>query len=295
MPTMGLHPDTRLGTVSLLVADLERSSAFYQTGVGLERLESRDDGVALGSRGRPLLELVHRPDLPPAPRGSAGLYHTAVLFSERADLAAALYATATAFPESFTGSADHLVSLAFYFDDPEGNGVELYWDRPREAWEWRDGAVAMDTRPLDPNRFIAQHRGGSGALAAPVGADATVGHVHLKVGDIATARSFYVDTLGFDVTVGTWPSALFTSAGGYHHHIGMNVWESRGAGPRSPSLGLQGFEVLLPDAESLEGVVARLERVGAEVTRRPDGVATRDPWGTEVALSRRSQSSRLAP
>src|SRR5690606_28037910 len=151
--------------------------------------------------------------------------------------------TATTFDGSFTGSADHLVSLAFYFDDPEGNGVELYWDRPREEWRWQDGSVAMDTLPLDPNGFIAEHRvapgdlaatgavAATGAAAAPGSAAASIGHVHLKVGNIDVARAFYVDTLGFEVTVGSWPGALFASAGGYHHHLGMNAWQSRGAGP----------------------------------------------------------------
>lgn len=281
---MGLPSDSRIGPVSLNVSDLERVSAFYQQGVGLERLRESPDGVVLGSRGEALLKLLHRPDLPPSPRGSAGLYHTAVLFPERQALAAALYETARAFPESFTGSADHLVSLAFYFDDPEGNGVELYWDRPRDEWQWQGGSVTMASLPLDPNRFIAEHRAENGDLAAPLGAAATIGHVHLKVGEVAKASAFYVATLGFEITVGGWPSALFVSAGGYHHHLGMNVWESRGAGPRQPSLGLNGFEVLVPDEEAIVQVAERLERDGVDVERHDSSLSFVDPWNTKVVV-----------
>ncbi|HZJ08773.1 MAG TPA: VOC family protein [Trueperaceae bacterium] len=281
---MKLPPETRLGTVTLAVSDLARTSAFYEQGVGLDRLEASTDEVLLGSRSEPLLRLLARPDLPPAPRGSAGLYHTAVLFEERSVLAAALQRAATTFPESFTGSADHLVSLAFYFSDPEGNGVELYWDRPRDEWRWQDGSVAMDTLPVDPNSFIAEHRAGEGELDAPLEAEATIGHVHLKVGEIPAARAFYVDALGFGVTVDTWPSALFVSAGGYHHHVGMNVWESRGAGPREPTRGLHGFEILVPDEATVDGITTRLERAAVDFERSSAGLSFRDPWNTNVEV-----------
>lgn len=281
---MKLPAATHLGTVTLNVSDLKTVSAFYRLGVGLEPVEEGADRVVLGSRGEPLLVLEHRPDLQPAHVGAAGLFHTAVLFEERSALAAALYATATSFGGSFTGSADHLVSLAFYFDDPEGNGVELYWDRPRAEWNWQDGTVAMDTLPLDPNRFIAEHKDGSAELAAPAGAAATIGHVHLKVGDVAVARGFYVDTLGFDVTVGTWPGALFASAGGYHHHLGMNVWQSRGAPPREPSLGLAGFEIVVPDREALADTARRLDGSGVEFQSTPDELVFMDSWNARVSL-----------
>ena len=234
------------------------------------------------------MELRHRPDLGPAPRGSAGLYHTAILYDERSDLAAALYATATATQGTFTGSADHLVSEAFYFDDPEGNGVELYWDRPRDLWQWTDGSVAMDTLPLDPNAFIASHHAGSGTPTAPLGAATTIGHVHLRVGDIATARDFYVGALGFDVTTAMGSSALFTSAGGYHHHVGMNVWESRGAGQRTPALGLERFTVVVPGAAAVAAVAARLTAAGHTFERAAgvdDTLVAVDPWGTVVEVS----------
>lgn len=277
-----LGPATRLGAVRLRVRDLERVSPFYEQGVGLEVVAERDGERVLGSRGEPVLALVHRPELAPSPPRSAGLYHVAVLFADRADLAAALYASATRADGRYAGSADHLVSLAFYLQDPEGNGLELYWDRPRDRWRWDDGQVAMDSLALDPNAFIREHHQGAGEPRAPVGAAARVGHVHLKVGDLASARAFYVDRVGFEVTAAGWSGALFAAAGGYHHHVGMNVWESRGAGPRVPALGLESFEVLVEEAD-LAALRLRLADAG---TCAPgddgDTVTAADPWGTQV-------------
>lgn len=282
-------PATRLGTVSLRVADLDSAIGFYSGGAGLEVLGREQASATLGSRGVASLELYHRPDLGPAPRGSAGLYHTAILYQDRSDLAAAIYAAASAAQGTFTGSADHLVSEAFYFDDPEGNGVELYWDRPRDEWRWVEGSVAMDTLPLDPNAFIRQHYQGEGTPTAPVGAATSIGHVHLKVGDIATARDFYVTALGFDVTTAMGSSALFAAAGGYHHHVGMNVWESRSAGQRTPSLGLERFTVVVPDAGALAATAERLTAAGQQFEREADPagigmVRVADPWGTVIEV-----------
>ena len=283
------HPDTHLGLVTLRVADLAGMIDFYSAGAGLDVIERADDRALLGNRGVASVELVARPDLESAPRGSAGLYHTAILYQERSDLAAAIYAAATGTQGAFTGSADHLVSEAFYFDDPEGNGVELYWDRPRDQWRWTDGAVAMDTLPLDPNAFIRTHYTGAETPVAPLGAAASLGHVHLKVGDIGTAHDFYVSALGFEVTTAMGSSALFTSAGGYHHHVGMNVWESRGADPRTESLGLARFTVTVPDVGELEATAARLTDAGRAYERSDDenGALLRvpDPWGTIVEVN----------
>jgi len=280
-------PATRLGAVELRVADLDSAIGFYSGGAGLEVLSRDSAGAALGSGGAAVLVLHHRPDLGLAPRGAAGLYHTAILYQDRADLAAAIYAAGTATRGRFTGSADHLVSEAFYFDDPDGNGVELYWDRPRDQWRWVDGSVAMDTLPLDPNAFIAQHSRGAGIPTAPLGAATSIGHVHLKVGDIARARDFYVTALGFDVTTAFGSSALFASAGGYHHHVGMNVWESRGAGQRSQALGLERFTIVVPDASALAATAARLEAAGHRLEATGAGVKAirvADPWGTSVEV-----------
>lgn len=279
-----LGAGTDLGKLALNVKDLGAVAAFYESGVGLSRLEESGDRLLLGSEGRPVLELNHRPELPQPAPGSAGLYHTAILFDERSDLAAALYATAMGFGGTFTGSADHLVSQAFYFNDPQGNGVELYWDRPRTEWRWSGGEVAMDSLPLDPNAFIREHALMQGSEPeAPAGARSRLGHVHLRVGDVASAKAFYVDTLGFDVTASMWHSALFASAGGYHHHLGMNVWESRGAGVRGDTLGLAYFEVTVSDTD-LAAARLRLQQSGLAVEDGPGYVDVRDPWGTLVKL-----------
>ena len=280
-----LGASTRLEHVALNVRDLAAVAAFYEEGVGLTRIKDAGTNVVLGSGQEAVIELVHTPELSAPQPGSAGLYHTAILFEERSDLAAALYATAVGFDGAFSGSADHLVSQAFYFNDPEGNGVELYWDRPREEWQWSDGQIAMDSLPLDPNGFIREHGNvGAAGPSAPVGAAASIGHVHLRVGDIQIAKKFYVEALGFEVTTEMWQSALFASAGGYHHHLGMNVWESRGAGVRDRTLGLSHFTLHL-SREDTKAARARLDAAGFtyEVIG-PTGTDVIDPWGTLVML-----------
>lgn len=267
-----------MGAVTLDVADLDAMTRYYTEGVGLDVIATAPGEVTVGRGSVASLVLRHASSLRHASRSAAGLYHTAVLFDSRAALAAAVYSVATRYPASFTGSSDHLVSQAFYFDDPEGNGVELYWDRPRKGWQWDGGTVRMGTERLDPNAFLQQHLRSD---TRPLGS-AEVGHVHLKVGDIASAHRFYVDVLGFEVTARFGEQALFVSAGGYHHHVGMNTWESRGAGPRTPALGLGQVALRLPDAEALGALGDRLRSAG--VTVRDDGreLVFADPWSNAV-------------
>jgi catechol 2,3-dioxygenase len=230
-----LAADTSMGAVTLLVADLDLMTAYYRDAVTLTLLAQEEGRSILGRGATPIVILEHTPALKHAGPREAGLFHTAILFPTQPDLAEAVYAVASRHPGSFTGSADHLVSQAFYFNDPEGNGVELYWDRDRTAWSWTHGRVEMDTLMLDPNAFLREFK-------SPEPRDTTgpasVGHVHLSVGDVATARDFYVDRLGFQTTAELGSSALFVSAGGYHHHMAMNTWNSRGAGKRRLALGL---------------------------------------------------------
>lgn len=272
-----LHAGTRMGSVVLDVADLDAMVRYYGEGVGLDVLEVTGDTVTMGRGTTPSVVLHAAPALRHAPAGGAGLFHTAVLFDSREDLAAAVLSVASRYPGSFTGSSDHLVSEAFYFDDPEGNGVELYVDRPRSEWRWQGDRVEMATLPLDPNRFLTEHLG-----AAARSGLTQVGHVHLKVGDIPTARAFYVDVLGFAVTAAFGSQALFVSAGGYHHHVGMNTWTSRGAGPRTPALGLGQVTLEVPDADVLGALGDRLRVAGVAV--RDDGrtLAFEDPWRNAV-------------
>lgn len=271
---------TSMGTVTLLVADLDAMTAFYRDVITLEVLRAEGDTVALGRAGRELVLLQHSPELRHASPGAAGLFHTAILFETQAALASALQSVAQHAPRSFAGSADHAVSQAFYVTDPEGNGIELYWDRLRTQWSWTHGQVEMTTEFLSPAEFMTDHLPDD--PAATFGDPATVGHVHLSVGDVATARSFYVDRLGFDTTFAMGDQALFVSAGGYHHHMAMNVWNSRGAGPRMPALGLGQVDLVLPDADSLGALEERLARYGTTV--RDDGRMLRfeDPWNNTL-------------
>src|SRR3954453_19295511 len=272
-----LSDGTSMGAVVLEVAALDAMTRYYAEGVGLDVLGTGSGSVTLGRAGIPSIVLRAAPALRHAPEGQAGLFHTAVLFDSRAALARAVLSVPSRYPGSFTGSSDHLVSEAFYFDDPEGNGVELYHDRPRSEWRWDGDRVTMATLPLDPNRFLTAHLGDGTTAGA-----AEVGHVHLKVGDIGTARRFYVDVLGFAVTAHFGSQALFVSAGGYHHHVGMNPWRSAGAGPRPPALGLGQVTVRLPDAEALGALKDRLAH--ADVAVRDDGrpLAFEDPWRNAV-------------
>ncbi|WP_345801112.1 VOC family protein [Microbacterium sp. AZCO] len=277
-----LAPDTSMGAVTLLVGDLDGMTRYYRDAVTLQVLSAQGDTVTLGRAGRAAVVLRHEPALRHAAPGSAGLFHTAILFETQEALAAALYSVARHAPGTFTGSADHLVSQAFYFTDPEGNGVELYWDRARTEWSWVHGQVEMATLYLDPNGFLQEHLTEQ-ALAGSTAADAaSVGHVHLSVGDVATARDFYVGVLGFDTTAALGESALFVSAGGYHHHMAMNVWNSRGAGPRMPALGLGRVDLALPGADALGELEERLRHHGFAV--RDDGrtLAFDDPWNNTL-------------
>ncbi len=277
--------DTAMGAVTLRVADLDAMTGYYRDAVTLDVLSADGDTVTLGRAGRALLVLEHAPGLAFAPARSAGLYHVAILFESQAALAAALYSVARAHPRSFTGSADHLVSQAFYFTDPEGNGVELYWDRARTEWSWVHGQVEMATLALDPNEFIRAHLTEAGLAGATASEPATVGHVHLSVGDVDTAHEFYVGRLGFDTTFRLGDQALFVSAGGYHHHMAMNVWGSRGAGRRSPALGLGRIDLALPDSDALGALAERLGHYGTPL--RDDGRTIRfdDPWNNTLHAS----------
>lgn len=279
-----LDADTSMGAVTLQVGDLDRMVRFYETGVGLTLLSLEGGRAVLGRPGNPSLVLEVAPELKYASATAAGLFHTAFLFEDEGDLASSVYSVATRYPAAFTGSSDHLVSKAFYFDDPEGNGVELYWDRPREEWMWTNGRVAMDSVFLDPNAYLTEKLTEAGAERATDGRTG-VGHVHLKVGDIATARRFYVDTVGFEVTTEFGSQALFVSAGGYHHHLGMNTWRSKGAGERTPALGLGEVSVQLPTADGLGALRERLRARGVQVADDGRELTFDDPWRNLVRVT----------
>lgn len=254
-----------IGHVVLTVRDLGGLSSYYQRAVGLDVLSAEGDTVRLGAGGRPLLELRRDPAARIRARREAGLFHTAFLLPSRADLGRWLRHTAET-RETVEGAADHLVSEAIYLSDPEGNGIEVYADRPRETWTLTpEGGVAMASDPLDYEGLAAA--GGAGVWrGAPEGT--VVGHVHLQVGRLSEAEAFYAGKLGFDITC-HYPGATFYGSGGYHHHIATNIWNSRGAGPVSqPATGLS--EVALRAAPS------ELARIGGGLS---------DPWGTEITVT----------
>jgi catechol 2,3-dioxygenase len=230
-----------IGRVRLRVADADRMRTYYERTIGLQA-----DGASLGA-DEPLIELIHDPDAPPAPPGSTGLFHLAILVPDRPSLARAIRRV-VASGERFTGASDHYVSEALYLRDPEGNGIEIYRDRPRSEWEHEaNGELRMGTVALDINSVLAE---------APAGEDGEMpagtrmGHVHLHVADLGSSEAFYAGDLGLEVMVRSYPGALFLAHDGYHHHIGLNTWQGEGAPPPPPgSRGLEDFELLLPDAD----------------------------------------------
>ncbi len=282
--------DTAMGAVTLNVADLDAMTTYYRDGIGLHVLSADGARIVLGRRAdgeagiaTPIVTLVQTPELRHAGPHEAGLFHTAIVFDSEAALAAAVYSVARARPGSFTGSSDHLVSKAFYFDDPEGNGVELYWDRDRSQWSWVHGRIEMSTLYLDPNAYLQEHLTEQGIDGAGWGG-AKVGHVHLSVGDVAAAREFYVDRLGWDETIEIPGQALFVSAGQYHHHMGMNVWNSRGAGRRQPALGLGQVEIVVPTSDDLGALGERMTHYGMETHDDGRSVSVDDPWGNVIRV-----------
>ncbi|HEX9987669.1 MAG TPA: VOC family protein [Chloroflexia bacterium] len=282
-----IHPDTELGLVALTVADLPRSVAFYQDVLGFELLQGGSEQAVLGAGGTPLLVLHEKRDAGPAPTnvtGLTGLYHFAILVPTRADLARSLlHMVESGYP--LGGASDHLVSEALYLSDPDNNGIEIYRDRPRNDWPRRGGQLQMASDPLDLRALISE------AQADPhpwngLAAGTRLGHMHLQVADIPQARDFYHGVLGFDI-VFDWErmGALFVSAGGYHHHLGLNTWHSRGGRPAPEgSAGLRYFTVYLPDEAAMAPVLARLDKAGIAYRQENGGVAVEDPWRNTILL-----------
>ena len=279
-----LAADTAMGAVTLKVGNLDALTAYYRDGVALQVVNEGPGTVTLGRGTTPVVILEHAPALKHASPRDAGLFHTAILFDTEEALAAAVYSVAQRYPNTFTGSSDHLVSKAFYFTDPEGNGVELYWDRDRTTWSWTHGTIEMGTMFLDPNAFLQENLT-ERALSEPIIGGASVGHVHLQVGDVQTAHDFYVDRLGFEQTINYGGTALFVSAGGYHHHMAMNVWNSAGAGPRLPALGLGQIDIVVPSLDDVGALTERLSHFG--VATRDDGqtVSFDDPWANLIRVT----------
>ncbi|WP_122091080.1 VOC family protein [Halalkalicoccus subterraneus] len=263
----------RIGRVALRVNDLDRLVAFYGDVVGLAVLDREGDRATLGAGDEALLELLADPDAPPRDLEETGLFHVAFLVPSRAALGDALSRIRERW--RLDGASDHRVSEALYLTDPEGNGIEIYRDRPREEWPIAEGRVEMDTRPLDIDALGDRRRGEAG-----VPDETTVGHVHLEVSSLPRAREFYVEKLGLGVRQEWSDAALFLAAGDYHHHVGLNTWNGRTA--PSTGCGLAWFELLVPDRETLAAVRGRMTDRETD-TRTGDPVVT-DPDGIELRL-----------
>jgi catechol 2,3-dioxygenase len=281
-----LPADLTMGTVMLKVGDMKVMTDYYQRALGLEVVAEQDGGLYLGRLQKPLVHLAPAPGLNLPGGGEAGLFHTALLFEDQASLAATIATAAQYEPRSFTGSADHLVSEAFYFNDPEGNGIELYWDRPRSNWSWNGTDVVMDSLALPPQRYLEQHLT-EDSLEGQRRTAAGVGHVHLQVGDVQSARDFYVGILGFEKTAGWHGQALFVSAGRYHHHMAMNVWNSRGAGPRKDTLGLGEVLIEVPAGDDVGALADRLKVAGVPARHTGAELRFEDPWRNSIRVAAR--------
>jgi catechol 2,3-dioxygenase len=276
----GIAPATRMGAVHLTVSDLARSLDYYQRLLGLQ-VHNRENGTAgLGVGGEDLLVLHEEPGAEPAPRNT-GLFHFALLVPSRHDLAR-WFAHAIKSEAKFAGMSDHLVSEAIYLRDPDWHGIEIYRDRPKDEWE-RDGEfVKMATLPMDAEGVLNTLDGGEPAFEhmAP---GTTMGHVHLQVADIPATESFYTDVIGLDLQARYADQASFLSAGGYHHHLGANVWNSRGAAPPPPgSAALRHFTVLLPDEAALRQVA---ERIPDATQDQAGEIAVKDPANNALILA----------
>ncbi|MGA9407483.1 MAG: VOC family protein [Bacteroidota bacterium] len=257
-----LPDQTHIGYVHLQVSNLERSLGFYETLVGMKRAIDAGSTVVLSASGKSPYHilLTEYPGARPKPARSTGLYHVAIRFPNRRELAKVfrrLYLNNT----SFQGFSDHLVSEAIYLADPDGNGVELYADRPRAEWKMEEDQVQMATLPLDMQSLLGELTEGDADI---IDSNTDIGHVHLHVSDLHAADEFYHRLLGFDVTQRSYPGALFLSAGGYHHHIGVNTWAGRGVpSPPSDSAGLLSFGIYVPDQQAMQNIAQRLEEYGA--------------------------------
>jgi catechol 2,3-dioxygenase len=279
-------PDgARIARVRLQIADLSRSLSYYERILGMAVIERHPTAAVLGTGdGVALVELEQRAGARPAPRrGRLGLYHFAVLLPHRAALGQFLHHLA-ATNERF-GTADHLVSESLYLQDPDNLGIEVYADRPRETWRRVGRELMMATDPLDLDGL----QGAAGGVAwGGMPAGTVIGHVHLHVGDLATASAYYSDALGLDRTVWSYPGALFLAAGGYHHTLGTNIWSGQDAtAPPPDEAQLLEWTMELPDASELDALTRSLTEAGYVADRDPSdrsALRTRDPWGTQIGI-----------
>jgi len=281
-PTFANRTPMRVGMVTLRVRKLDTIADFYRDVIGLAVMERSATSATLGAGGVKLLVLEARPDATEESKRAAGLYHTAFLMPTRKDLARWLvHAAIHRVPLS--GFADHLVSESVYLDDPEGNGIEVYADRDPALWQWSAGTVTMATDQLDIDDLVSlTNTKISDYAKAPDGM--RVGHMHLRVGDLGEANGFYRNTIGFDPTRER-QGAAFLSSGRYHHHLGLNIWQSAGAGRcDDKATGLAWFSLEIETPDLFDAQQERLRKEGRDIVTVTDGIEVSDPWGTRVRL-----------
>lgn len=270
----------RPGAPLLLVRDLDTVARYYEQVIGLHVLHRDKDEAQLGAGNRPLLTLRRRADIDLEPNGFAGLFHTAFLMPDRATLGQWLLRAIQDRTE-FVGAADHLVSEALYLQDPEGNGIEVYADRPRDQWTWRGDMIEMASLEADV-QGIVMAGGGVASPTARMPDATTVGHVHLRVGGIPEAEAFYNGVLALDVTA-RLPGATFYSTGQYHHHVATNTWQSAGAPKRSGTItGLASFDLIARDQAAFDATAEAMLAKGGK--RNGDMITLADPWGNLVQV-----------
>jgi catechol 2,3-dioxygenase len=277
-----ISPDTKLGHVHLTVTNLERSLAFYQESLGFQLHRREGDTAALGAGEADLLRLTENPQARRVAR-TTGLYHFAILMPNRVALAQVLRRIAET-QTVVQGFADHGVSEAIYLPDPDGNGIEMYRDRPRAEWPYRNGELAMVTDPLDTNGLLRELTDLSEPWAG-LPAGTVLGHMHLHVSNLNRAELFYKNIIGFDLMQHFGDSAAFMSAAGYHHHLGLNIWNGVGA-PKPPpdATGLRWFVIELPAQADVDAIADRARARDIPIEAQPDGLFLRDPAGNGVMI-----------
>lgn len=289
--TFQLPTDTQIGTAHLQVSNLERALSFYKDKLGFKEILRTGDSAALSANGAHPAQIIlsARIDAKPKPPRTTGLFHVAIRFPNRRELAK-VFRRLLENEWQFQGFSDHGVSEALYLSDPDGNGVELYTDRPREQWRWQNNQVTMFTEALDVDDLLSEARDDY-SQDFEIHPQTDIGHVHLHVSDLKKAESFYHDLLGFEVTQRSYPGALFLSAGGYHHHIGANIWAGQGAPPPPPeAVGLLAFSVTVPDQQTIDSLKARFNNAGITLEKinnqlaEGSGFSVRDFDGNLVAL-----------
>ncbi len=271
-----------VGQSHLVVTDLDLVSGFYRSMLGLKVIEKSQSGEVLGAGGKPLLTLTTGGNVRRAPQTAAGLFHTAFLMPNRTELARWLRHAAHN-NVALDGASDHLVSEAIYLSDPEGNGIEIYADRPHGQWKFhQDGMVEMATLRLD---LQALYNSAPEDRWDGMADGSAIGHIHLQVGNIPEADIFYRDVLGLKL-MARYPGASFFATGSYHHHIAANIWNSRGAGARTNGMsGLSDYTLRFNDKAALDQAVAALDRLEITNEKRDGGVALKDPWGIGLVLT----------